>query len=316
MSRHLTLLDYFFMPYHATLRDNELYAGESLFGDTNELLTRDTLESFISANQIIHSYLDENSIGVIGELYANHLIDINLKNRISKVEGIEGRTLQQIDAKPGHLINMKNKHIAKKIDSNRLVLLKYNPKGKNADNFGFVVNAEIDGLFFIKKRNNGKKNTKIMYAIESKIGSTKVNPEHIHRDIIIPLREMYGHNVHYVMVGMPSEMYKDEKKRIFTNRIRDLYCYLRQNDINFIPLTFPFTSTQLGNFLEMLDTQDSKRRKIVTGHYDTTNSKLEIILKDGSKKEGIFLPDDLTFLEQIKILIKTANQVLFYGKKH
>ena len=115
--------------------------------------------------------------------------------------------------------------------------------------------AELDGLF------NYHKN--MLVVLEVKTGAIDIDVDHLKKDVIGPLREMYnGVTLAYLLFGTENNLFDQRRPKFRVLRKRPLYVYHQLEDIG-VPalfLTFDETKEDFERMYRHLAVQDSLRR--------------------------------------------------------
>ena len=292
-NRHISTLDYYLHPFSPNIsnRNGSISSSMKLELD-KELFSKKNLERIVEELNY-NMIFGKNIAPIIGEILATQIIDYNISNRTEKHENTISKLIK-ISGKSGYNINTSEKYVAKLTNGHNVVILKKG-KNKNKKKFNFIVASEIDGLYLLKRNiqseNKKRKTKKIYYPIETKTGIISISKEHIFRDIILPLREMYKTEINYIMIGFESRMYKNNKKKIFNRIIQDIYYFLNRRNVKFFPLCFPFSEISFFNFVNEINKKRIGIDVAKYAVYDKKNNYVKMVLSNGTEVVGRIVTD-------------------------
>lgn len=295
---------YFPMPFRLTEFEDQVVQTRRFVSSQNPL-RHETLEKMVlrtnkyretidiyQENDETRKKVESNRKGIVAELLAIDLFSEHMSRYFTQNNPLFEGTL--ITGKEGYNINSTQRYCAKLITENRIVILK-KPKDFVEDNkFGYQNIAEIDGLYMIKKHHTEEDKTikkeKRLVVIETKSSDIRINPIHLHENILKRLEKMYKNPISYLVVGFKEDMYIDEQLNILNPHLKDIYHILKNEGHEFGVIHFPFKKEE---FYAFFRAYEDLRNGIHAGkwQYNKDNSKLKLLYPNGEVVSGTFILD-------------------------
>ncbi len=180
----------------------------------NERETLETIGSMISNidindndpsrnNALLSSYISE----ILAVNYVQNLMEkLNYSDIGCSQNGIFCGRMAGSGYNGERVIGNSDKFVAKKIHSTRYVILGKNG-GHSPDDYN--LKSEFDGMYMIYQGNRNGGKIEDIIIIETKLGGIKLDPEHVTKNVIIPIREIYNDpGIIYMIVGTNGTIFK------------------------------------------------------------------------------------------------------------
>lgn len=266
--KHIGHLDFLYGIESPSVEDNKRFYNMSFGGDIINTSCITNQEDFFR--------------GIIGEKIMR-IVMIEFLRRMQQQLGIKRFNIVKGNYNPKNPIT----NIVKNFEYSAETISRYNIaiKNNNMDDKRIPIITEYDGLIKYVYETIDKKEKNGLIVCESKTGSldylsaTKSveGLNKIRNRIILPLKSLFpDYDIDYVLMGTKENIMnpKNSSKRIIANSIRpslsELYLFLKEHEIGFIPLLFPesrhiikATANKIKNIKEALPEGDNSLERII-----------------------------------------------------
>ena len=284
------------LPFLLKKYNNSLVQTHTLIGQ-NSVLKKDNVENILDKVKWQCPIKNRNTKSQIAEIIANEMFEETMKFHLRRMPMYEGKIIR---GKQDFIINSNGNYIAKLNGGERVFILKNKKSNDNFEDdpkFGISNEAELDGLYILKRKFKGN-NRKCLFAMETKTGDAKLNSQHI-INVTNRLSSLWGFQSHYVLVGFRDELYSkrfkendDERKINYLKRgLEEVYYKLKNHGVEFIPIHFPFSKSEFDFHIKRID---EERTGVLScdARYDSGSGYMEIKDRWGNVQKGTFIPEN------------------------